>query len=586
MRFWRLAVAQAVLVSFVFGPMVAHAQPADGRAPEPSPTIAPGPAEPAWAVAPRVGDTVLLPLRPARGPADPATAAVLGWRPSPAPIARLNAESPPLRTRLIPLVADPPTDPLSWLPPARDYVAGLKAPRPAGLWLVEVRLPADFEAADTPAITLGGRSVRVAAPTSFVPRSGTALRADQRARLAALTAPAARTPEQRWRIALLAGRLDAPALLDPAPADPDAARFAQAVTARWSAALARLEGVDPEAAHRLVDRLTLLLATPESHTLPGWPIDPASDELLLRELLDPDAPASTLVQAAEAWWARKPAFRAWLVDDAGPLRAGRAARVAVANLETGDRSIAAWSDTAGQRITATLEARTISVLTVPVGSGEQPASTITLEAEGRAVGTVTTVAPPLVINAPGFTTPLFQPPLALASLGSEQAQSVPVDHATRAILLREPGLDRWMLHIETLHAPSDDQSAETLSLWVGPMNDTVQVVRISRDGSTRLLRPTTNAEPPEVTVRRAHDRWTATILFHETWLADEQGLARLAITRAAADGRTLAFPRPMWPHQSEPGRLLLDLSRWESPAASVPAAPLLRPLEPDGSMLR
>lgn len=149
--------------------------------------------------------------------------------------------------------------------------------------------------------------------------------------------------------------------------------------------------------------------------------------------------------------------------------------------------------------------------------------------------------------------------------------SVPLasDWLTAARLLRQDD-GQWLLYVECACGPraaadSDSLLGESLTIWLGSADAPAAAFQITPDG--RMIDRRRPATPAQVRINRsdpAAPGWIAWVPIPDSAI-DRSGLLRIAIERTDARGVRSSWPRPVFPWQEQPGRLLLDLSAW-SPA--------------------
>lgn len=381
----------------------------------------------------------------------------------------------------------------------------------------------------------------------------------------ALLAPESLNPLRRWRARLASVGLDIPSepgADQPASgdllADPLLEDWANLVQERWLIGLLRLRDVDPPLAEDVIEALTATATAPSVGRVPVWPCDPGDLDRLLGLLLAGDKPGSRELEQIRRWERERPGAAAWVSDDSGSidlatgvpvpsvgflnLSPSRAlAWVSVANLasEADLKPVEPWSFS---RIDIRPDALTLSRSEV----GSAVAATLHLSNWSRPEVLAPT---PLPVPAAGRRLGPFLPDWTLVTL---LAGSPPVSDPAwsgAALLYRERNSagasdSGWSIYVECAVAGQPDP-AEKVTVFLGP---------------TASPRAVLELRPSPGTSGAPQDRWTARAQIPATAI-EAGGVVRLAMVRIDAFGRRTAFPRPLLPWDSVPGRVTLRLEQ-------------------------
>jgi len=128
--------------------------------------------------------------------------------------------------------------------------------------------------------------------------------------------------------------------------------------------------------------------------------------------------------------------------------------------------------------------------------------------------------------------------------------------------LPPPAGPKWWLYIECRTPPTPAGGLapdESVRIWLGPTGRPRAVIRASRDGSVRD--EATGSAVADTTVVRKPDRWVCQLPVPDACL-EADGTLRIAFERTDSRGVRRAWPRPMLPWQTEPGRAAVDTAAW------------------------
>ncbi|MGP1272421.1 MAG: hypothetical protein ACTS22_03735 [Phycisphaerales bacterium] len=406
--------------------------------------------------------------------------------------------------------------------------------------------------------------------------------------------PARRSPMRRWRARLFSSGLQLPsevriieadgsirrAVIEGASdlpfdtfADPTLEALARHRESRWLIGLARLYEIDPESNLAVRRRLSGYLDFGDGAIVPAWPIDEDDLDQLLDDLTDQRITPRERVRRARVWLEKQPAGLSWVVSDAS-LRASDGSPVSavgIANLRWAS-TIASLESFAGSgdSLLDPIPPLTVRVPTVesrPAGA-TRAAVVATIGGEERAM---LVTAADLQAKPPGLRIEGLLPDWTWATLraGASPTPSAPSAGTTAALLYRDH-LDRWTVYIECRSAASEIGADDRVRLVFGAAGSSRDLeVTLAPDGTAEVERPLglpplAPDERPEfgVETSRFPGGWYARVVLPPEVIEDGRVL-RMGVQRTDAEGRRTAWPRPMLPWQSAPGRAAVDLSLWD-----------------------
>lgn|GEM_PF-1467133 len=461
----------------------------------------------------------------------------------------------------------------------------------AGLWVARTRVPMQW--LPDPRLLL--REVRAESATSETPwdRPAPPTLLDDPL-LRAQLAPFARDPARRWRHRLLADGLEPPDEpyrpglegLTEAPgslADPVLEAIARQGEARWRVGLAWLWRADPALAQRLKRRLVATVDFPGEGHAPAWPDDgPAIDELR-RVLTDPDVTPETRRRRVRQFLESEPERAAWLIEALGPIgvRATPTATIGLANLT--DTATLAWLEAPGPGAAPVLTPLSAWGTIELSGEPDRPTDPLArterveLGVQGGRWGTSFRLPnEALGVTPPGLAFgPLETPWSARAWRRGETTQDASPGEgwASAGLVSRvgpggEAGRDwppGWTLYIECAWLrDTAHPERESVTVHLGPRGFG-RWVRVFPDGRGEDQ----DGRGVRVLTERSEARWRAWVALPSDWA--QPGGALLAVERLDARGVRTTWPHRVLPWQTDPGRALLDLERWDP--LSAPDAP-------------
>jgi hypothetical protein len=411
------------------------------------------------------------------------------------------------------------------------------------------------------------------------------------------------SPMLRFRSRLIAGELgNIPlpgASTTTGPNEPD--RFDDPVIealalqqqARWAAGISALASHDPDLARRL--SAALCRAVEIDHVfVPAWPTDPTELGALLADLLNPRHSPQRRARSVTQWLDEQPAVIAWIADDAGLGDAVSGECVAtLAAINVGDvTQIVSFSLAGGEIDLQRIEPgeQVLSRLPCPArerSENDQP-MTAKVQVQGqqwsdtiRAMPIET--APPGAVLSPMYVDRTL---VRWRTSSGDAAMAVQSPGGAAALLMRttfaDPsasgaaglagtgvgaggsGEDAWAIYAECITGEGPIEGS--IRVWIGPSGAPLAVLTVFADGrieEERVRRTGASSIKDRVSVARRGDRWSCLIPLPRGAI-DARGIVRLGIEHIAADGTRSAWPRPMFPWQTEPARAAFDTTAWGS----------------------
>jgi len=459
------------------------------------------------------------------------------------------------------------------------------APPAVGFWSLVLELPAD---AAGQGVWIDGRRVDlnwlpsqsylrgITAPDDWAPPLGT--EALGRPGLSTFTEQARRDPFLRWRVRLLEDGLAPDASAEEGAidahrfSDPVLESLAATLEARWRAVFAHLRAQDRELARLMRRRLALVCDMGWGLWAPVWDQSPAEIDALLDSLLDPEVGAAERRRAAYAWLEGQASAEAWVIDDAGLDDADglhRVVTLGMSNLGAG-REVA-WATPAGTpRIEDLTPVAPASTIRLGVATPIEASAARIVARLGRWSRVLEAMPAPLPAVPPGATIgPLALDWTARTWTGETTTREPRQAGRTMALVQRGAGGGKadWSVYIEAEWPDglsADEASDDSARVWLGAFGRPAAVIRVWADGRTARERPVGSASVA-ASVLREEDRWIAVVPVPAEAI-EPSGLLRVGLERIRPDARRSAWPRPMHPWQSEPGRLAIDTNAWDAGA--------------------
>jgi hypothetical protein len=461
-------------------------------------------------------------------------------------------------------------------------------------------------------LEIGGQTVRV---SLLAPGSAAALRSEldtdstftaaQRERLLTRLRPLLDDPRRWWRLELIVAmrpdllpdRLPAELIAARAAANDETRAFAAAMSARARAAIDRLAAVDADAAASVAARLAAIVTLPTGELAPAWSTDAGAERDLLRVLTGTGVSDARCLDSAQTWLRTQPRAALTVLDDAGDLYNAGRPRAGAGPLEPGfdpaasrfsfvrpapSRAVrnmtVAVTELAGEPVTAMVaspglsgsEAFDLKPFTSEIGRVD-----VASLAEARSAAVEVgidrwslsreTPALPIRVDRPGVKIGPLAERFTQTGFESGRADLPPREWWTAARLGR--GADgRWKLFVEAARDPSPNAAGlvpvgrDTIEVWTGVYGRSGGPsisINAPEAGSTATF---TDAAGWSVDASATGDRWFASVTLPETLTGGEHLL--LGLVRRDGRGAVTAWPRPLLPGASEPGRRRFDIGAW------------------------
>ncbi len=403
-------------------------------------------------------------------------------------------------------------------------------------------------------------------------------------------APESSAPMDAVRRALWRRHVNPEAPAAPHAGDSLPALLARQTAGRWLAALRDLRLIDPALASG-IERLLVRTAWDGPTRFAAWPAAPRQladlEAILFSRTLD-RAGDEEWAMRLRSWAARQSESAAWLDQDAGET-----AHLALANLATEQRE-GRFNFTGRPREVTRAPLAPLSVSRhVLARPPESPTPRLAV-AVGDEVHALPLLDAQVVVLPPGRTFSIPWRHWTLESWLDGQPPPTEAAAATTIRIQRSPEHGHWEAIITCALRRALDREGgdvadplrdlghwrelagyESITLLLGPHEHPVVAATIRPDGSMRDWARSSLLRESDVRLRRRADSWTAIVALPES-LASE-GVLEIGVLRMH-EGEDVAdcFPRPALPWRCDPGRLRLDLSRWEAlprPPARPPAPP-------------
>lgn len=385
-----------------------------------------------------------------------------------------------------------------------------------------------------------------------------------------------------------------------APAAPDAdnalpALLARQTAGRWCAALRDLRLIDP-ALGLEIERLLIRTAWDGPTRFAAWPAAPEQlaelEATLLARAIDRpgDEPWAMRLRS---WAARQVESAAWIEQDAGGE-----VHLALANLAA-QRQEARLNFTDRPREVTRLDLAPRSISRRVLDRPPQSPSQRLAVAVGDEVHALPLLDAQVVVLPPGRTFSIPWRHWTLDAWLAGRPQPIDDGRATIIRVQRSPERGHWEIIVTCAldrafeRAVAGEGGAdplrdlahwrelaghESITLLLGPHEHPIVAATIRPDGSMRDWARSNLLRDEDVRVAQREGRWTAIVALPEALVSEgvlEIGALRMHEGEDAVD----CFPWPALPWRCDPGRLRLDLSRWEAlprppsePPASAPGA--------------
>lgn len=391
-----------------------------------------------------------------------------------------------------------------------------------------------------------------------------------------------RDPLRRWRGRLL-GLIAGVPIDDDRFEDPVLEAIAVTREERVRSMLVKLHEADAALASRVLRRLVAVAEFGPGVLAPVWSEREGADQEMLDAVLDPAASSPQRLQAARVWLDSQPLARGWVISDAATQdAAGRVvSTLGVMNLSGLPLTISARSIDAAEQLVV-LEPLRTSLLRVEgrtaIGHlARAPQVTLAASLWSEAHGVL---AWPAEVRPPGLPLAPLRGDLDLSVwlAGPAGAGAVPVDDRVALVLARDVRAGgEWVVYAE-IKSPADVE--ETLRIWLGREGVSGAVLRVLSSGRSPEIARESTTTAGELSgqgqpiagarITRGSDRWFCRIPVPPEAITPE-GIIFIGVDRLDASGRHFAYPRPMMPWQSVPGRVAIDTKSWPlTPSAASP----------------
>ncbi|MCA9311207.1 MAG: hypothetical protein KDA21_08375, partial [Phycisphaerales bacterium] len=141
----------------------------------------------------------------------------------------------------------------------------------------------------------------------------------------------------------------------------------------------------------------------------------------------------------------------------------------------------------------------------------------------------------------------------------------PLEGPRTAALVQRGASDRWELYLECEAMEAGSGPGEdTVRVYFGPRGDSSHIIALNASGSAILERRRGRPSAwTDVVMGEGEGTWTA-LLPVPPGVIGSDGTFLVGLTRHDRTGRVSSWPRPMYPGQDEPGRVVIDLNYWMS----------------------
>ncbi len=478
-----------------------------------------------------------------------------------------------------------------WLPPtgawrevsfddAQRSVA-LTAAGERGVWLLSIELPKE---AHDRIINLNGSALTIvwhdAPPAATDAARLPPIESSEPARraLGEMLRPLAADPLERWRVRLLLDRVRAAALWGDAPPPGRLSTSTLEAAAsqtewRWRAALDRLSRDDPALASDVLAAVTGVVPLPAwgdvmggafelagpAALIPVWWPDIAGTTGLLRTLLDSGLNGAALLENTRARLAKVPRLAAWVIDETGDV-AGRTDRSKITSVVAerfGRDAAVTLSDEGDQPGPPTkLVGHRAGIVRAEAAAIPGAARQLVLR-DGVSEWRLAVANAPIAARPPGLALGPLAAEWNIISSARGETLVPTSERACSGVLQRSAADDAWELALEC-RWPAESTNNDALRVWLGPFGSPIGALDINPDAGVRNALE--KGAPAPGSVWREPGGWRALVPIPAT--AIENGRVRLALERTDPRGLRTSWPRAMMPGQSEPGRVIVDLTQW------------------------
>lgn len=401
----------------------------------------------------------------------------------------------------------------------------------------------------------------------------------QRNNTALLThiSPEATNPLTRWRFKLLTEGLSPATMRSDDSAsfsDPIIETWARQTEAIFRSAIRKLRKsnpANPVTADAFIHKLTQIITFPDGHLAPLWPSTDADLLGLVEDLCHQTVTPESAVATIEDWLNAQPPAAAWVRDDAAGIGTIPESTTPVIFSSLGVVNLAnkpalATLHSSGTPQLARLESgaateRLISTLSSP-GANLPQATVNILDWEfQRTIASI-----PIKLAPPGLSIGPLVPDWTMpALLRSDETSLLAVRPADIQITLTcnsqsisglgPEALSGWTLIVISL-APAT--SGETFQVYFGSTTQPYGSIDLSSEGS---LKTTGFGGSCQTLITKLPTGWGCQISLPRG-VIDSHGLLSLGISTTRPGLGRASWPRPQFPWQTQPARVIFDTSTW------------------------
>ncbi len=400
----------------------------------------------------------------------------------------------------------------------------------------------------------------------------------QRSNTALLThiSPEATNPLTRWRFKLLTEGLSPAKMRSDESAsfsDPIIETWARQTEAIFRSAIRKLRRANPATADAFIHKLTQIITFPDGHIAPLWPSTDVDllglVEDLCHQTVTPDSAAATI----EDWLNAQPAAAAWVRDDAAgigtiPESTTPVIFSSLGAVNLGNKPALATLQSSGTPQLVRLEAdasteRLISTLSPSPNTTNLPQATVRI-LDWQLQRTVAAI--PIKLTPPGLSIGPLVPDWTMPALfRSDETSLLAARPADIQITLTcnsqsvsgvgPEAQSGWTLIVISL-APAT--SGETFQVYFGSTTQPSGSIDLSSEGS---LKTTGFGGSCQTLVTKLPTGWGCQISLPRG-VIDSHGLLSLGISTTRPGHGRASWPRPQFPWQTQPARVIFDTSTW------------------------
>lgn len=452
-----------------------------------------------------------------------------------------------------------------------------------------------------PRVQIGDRAVTmrvVEVMDAAAIQPGAIVAEQQRPLLGELLEPASRSPFAAWRARMTLGRTEGEHEVVEVGTGEAVNLINASETGLWRTALARCSALDAALGAAVVRRVRGVVEFDGAHAVPVWVQDTESLRQLRSDLLADDLSEGARKTRVRAWLEAQPPAAAWVADDAGLRDAISGAPICeVVFVNLGDAPVAASAVLERGGVTpsgpemVTVEPWHAARLHAAAATGQSDRERAVIVRAGGWSKRLPVLCKDLAAAPPGLQVGPLMLGLSNRSMKGASEAGVGVlpvaelpqgDRMTAGMLMRDvdrPGgregtsgekqRESWTVYFECMRpaASEVEEGIDRLHVWFGPSGPAskgLEVV-VNRSGKDSA---------PGARVVRQQDRWLCWVPVPAAAIESDQHL-RLGVTREvqmAGEARMsrTAWPRPLLPWETRPGRVCVDLSEWSKRGSAGP----------------